>query len=341
MTFAYPWALALAPLPLAVILWRRRRRPTLAVPSLRLWEHAEPGRARFLWMPPAGRVLGLTFLVIALAGPQGGSTHTAQVSEGIAIQLLVDVSSSMSMDMKLPDGKSRSRIEAARELVEKFIAGDGDTLKGRDGDLIGLITFARYADTRSPLTLGHDALLAIVRDLEIQERPNEDGTAYGDALALAAARLEQLDDPEIRRMRSLEGNIASRVIILLTDGENNSGSHLPVEAAGLAKEWGCRVYCISLGERSGALAQEGPERLSDAERVLEHISVETGGVFRTAIDYDSLLAVYQEIDQLERSRVVTRAFTRVAEWFPIPLGAALLFLLAAFWLEATWLRTVP
>ena len=283
MTFAYPWVLLLAPMPLIVILWRRRRRPTLAVSSLQLWEHAEAGRARFLWIPPAARVIGLTFLVIALARPQGGSSHTAQVSEGIAIQLLVDVSSSMSMDMKLPGGRSRSRLEVARELVEKFIAGDGENLKGRDGDLIGLITFARYADTRSPLTLGHDALLAIVRDLEIQERPNEDGTAYGDALALAAARLEQLDDPEIRKMRSLEGNITSRVIILLTDGENNSGSHLPVEAAGLAKEWGCRVYCISLGERAGAVAEGGPVRLSDAERVLEHISIETGGVFRTAV----------------------------------------------------------
>merc|ERR1712005_15706 len=104
--------------------------------------------------------------------------------------------------MKLPDGSGKSRMEVAKELVERFVAGDEEELEGRDGDLIGLITFARYADTRSPLTLGHNALLTIVRDLTIQERPNEDGTAYGDALAVAAARLKQLDDPEVRKMRS-------------------------------------------------------------------------------------------------------------------------------------------
>ena len=341
MTFAYPWVLSLVLLPLAMAPWRRRRDLGLAVPSLRLWAHAEGGRVRFLWMAPALRILGFSCLVFALARPQGGSIHSEQMAEGIAIQLLVDVSSSMSMDIKLPGGDSRSRIEVARELVERFIAGDNENLKGREGDLIGLITFARYADTRSPLTLWHDALLAIVRDLEVQDRPNEDGTAYGDALALAAARLEQLDDPEIRKMRSLEGHPSSRVIILLTDGENNSGTHLPVEAAGLAREWGCRIYCISLGERPGAAAEEGPVRLSDAERVLEHISLETGGVFRTATDYDSLLAVYAEIDALERSRIVTRNYTRLAEWFQMPLGLSLLLLLAGFWLEATWLRTIP
>ncbi len=341
MSFAYPWLLLLTPLPLIVVLWRRRQRPTLAVSSLQLWEHAESGRARFLWIPPVVKALGLTFLILALARPQAGSDHAAQVSEGIAIQLLIDVSSSMSMDMKLPDGKGRSRMEVAKELVEKFIAGDNEDLEGRDGDLLGLITFARYADTRSPLTLGHNALLTVVRDLTIQERPNEDGTAYGDALAVAAARLKQLDDPEVRKMRSLEGDITSRVIILLTDGENNSGGHLPVEAAGLAKEWGCRVYCISMGDRPRGASSGAPNQLSEAERVLEHISVETGGVFRTATDYDSLLAVYSEIDELEQARIVSRTYTRIAERFWMPLALALLFLLFAFWLEATWLRTIP
>ncbi|MDF1752104.1 MAG: VWA domain-containing protein [Verrucomicrobiales bacterium] len=341
MSFAYAWWLLLVPLPFALVMWRRRDRPTLSVSSLRLWEHADSVRARFLWIPPVAKALGLTFLIVAMARPQAGSSHAAQVSEGIAIELLVDVSSSMSMDMKLPDGKGRSRMKVAKELVEKFIAGDGENLAGREGDLLGLITFARYADTRSPLTLGHNALLTVVRDLDIQDRPNEDGTAYGDALAVAAARLKQLDDPEVRAMRSLEGEISSRVIILLTDGENNSGSHLPVEAAGLAKEWGCRIYCISLGDRPRSADTEMAVQLSEAERVLEHISLETDGVFRTAEDYDSLLSVYAEIDKLERARIVSRVYTRVAEWFWLPLTFGLLFLLLSLWLEATWLRTVP
>ncbi|TWU40318.1 von Willebrand factor type A domain protein [Novipirellula aureliae] len=343
MSFAYAWLLLLTPIPIALTLLWRHQRGSLSVPSLKQWDDSNRGRARYLWIPPTLRVVGFTLLLIALARPQAGSTHSMQVSEGIAIELLVDVSSSMSMEMRFAEGASRSRIDVAKELVERFIAGDGNELHGREGDLLGLITFARYADTRSPLTFGHDALLELVRDLEIQDRPNEDGTGYGDALAIAAARLKQLDDPEIRQMQSLEGEIASRVIILLTDGENNSGQHMPVEAAGLAKEWGCRVYCISLGERPRDFSGQSVEssQLSEAERVLEHISQETGGVFRTAFDYDSLLAVYAEIDQLERSRIATREYSQIAEWFWFPLAAALLILLPALLIEATWLRTVP
>ncbi|TWU38218.1 vWA domain-containing protein [Novipirellula artificiosorum] len=343
MNFAYPWLLLLTSVPIALTLrWRQQPR-SLSVPSLRQWDDNGQGRARYLWVPPTLRVVGLTLLILALARPQADSTHSTHVSEGIAIELLVDVSSSMSMDMKLAEGESHSRIDVAKKLVERFIAGDGRHLHGRDGDLLGLITFARYADTRSPLTLGHDALLELVRNLEIQERPNEDGTGYGDALAIAAARLKQLDDPEIRQMQSLEGEITSRVIILLTDGENNSGQHMPVEAAGLAKEWGCRVYCISLGDRPREFSGQVIEstQLTEAERVLKHISLETGGVFRTAFDFDSLLAVYAEIDQLERSRVATRGFTQIAEWFWLPLAAAIFVFFSALLVEATWLRAVP
>ena len=340
MSFVWPWLLLLLPLPALFAIFARRRKTGLRVPSLDLWDHVGVGRGRYLWIPPVLGVAALTFAIVALARPQAGSTHTTQASEGIAIQLLVDVSSSMGMDMELPDQKQKSRMEVARELVERFIAGDGDKLKGREGDLLGLVTFARYADTRSPLTLGHGALLQLVRTLEIQDRPNEDGTAYGDALSVAAARLKQLDDPEIRERNSLEGEVTSRVIILLTDGENNSGQHLPVEAAGLAKHWGCRIYCISLGEHQDSSSTSAAQ-LTDSQRVLEHISQETGGLFRTAYDFDSLLAVYSEVDQLERSRIVTKEYARVAEWFWLPLAISLALLIPALILESTWLRTVP
>lgn len=344
MSFVWPWFLAMLPLPAIVAILRRRKVSGLRVPSLELWEHAGIGRGRYLWIPPVLRVAALTLMIVSLARPQAGSTYTAQVSEGIAIELLVDVSSSMGMDMQLPSLKNEtrqkheSRMEVARKLVERFIAGDGDQLDGREGDLLGLVTFARYADTRSPLTLGHGALLQLVKSLEIQERPNEDGTAYGDAIAVAAARLKQLDDPEIRERNSLAGEVTSRVIILLTDGENNSGQHLPEEAAGLARQWGCRIYCISLGDHQNSAPEAA--QLTESERMLEHISLETGGLFRTAYDFDSLLAVYAEVDQLERSKIVTKQYSRVAEWFWFPLALSIAIFIPALLLEATWLRTV-
>lgn len=341
MSFVYLWVLLLIPVVLFALRGRLRR-TSLQVSSLGVWADEDAGRARYLWVPVGLRRLALVLLLVALARPQAGTTYSLDVSEGIAIQLLVDVSSSMDMNVRDLDGRNSSRMEIAKELVERFIAGDGDTLKGRSDDLLGLITFARYADTRSPLTFGHDALLQIVRSLDVQERPNEDGTAYGDALALAAARLQNIEELQFGQGTVQVDSIESRVIILLTDGENNSGAHLPLEAAGLAKAWGCRIYCISLGEtdtRSTGGVQI--EQLTAAEKTLKHISDETGGIFRQATDYESLLSVYEEIDQLERSEIATRSFDRVAEWFWLPLSLAILSLLGALILEATVLRVVP
>ena len=341
MSFLYLWVLLLIPLLLS-LLRGRLRRTSLPVSSLGLWSDVDAGRARYLWIPVFLRRMTLVLLLLALARPQAGSTYSMNVSEGIAIQLLVDVSSSMDMNVRDLDGQNRSRMEVAKEMVQRFISGDGETLHGRGEDLLGLITFARYADTRSPLTFGHDALLQIVSSLEVQERPNEDGTAYGDALALAAARLQNIEELQFG-LGSVEVDaIESRVIILLTDGENNSGAHLPLEAAGLAKAWGCRIYCISLGDtRVGFSGEVQIDKLTAAEQTLKHISDETGGIFRQATDYESLLSVYEEIDRLERSDIATRSYDRVAEWFWLPLGLALLSLLIALLLEASVLRVVP
>jgi Ca-activated chloride channel family protein len=341
MSLLHPWVLILIPIALWLIR-RRRERSSISVPSLSLWPDKESGKARFLWIPVALRRLAIICLLVALARPQWTSERSMDVSEGIAIQMLVDVSSSMDMDVKDGVGDRSSRMEVAKTMVRNFIAGDGDTLKGRPDDLIGLISFARYADTRSPLTFGHNALVQIVDNLKIQERPNEDGTAYGDALALAAARLKQLDELKQGDFRTDIESVKSRVIILLTDGENNSGSHLPTEAAGLAKEWGCKVYSISLGDSDFAPTNAaGQETLTAAEKVLENISIQTGGIFRKASDYESLLSVYGEIDKLERAEFSTRSYEVQSEYFWLPLSIALLSLLIALSLEATILRVVP
>ncbi|MEM1157891.1 MAG: VWA domain-containing protein [Verrucomicrobiota bacterium] len=342
MSFVYPWVLLLIPFMLW-LLSRKRARTSVTVASVQLWSSTPTGRARFLWVPMFLRRLTIVFMLVALAQPQAGTTYTAELNQGIAIQLLIDVSSSMGMNAMSESGEPVTRMEVAREMVERFIAGDGDQLQGRSNDLIGLITFARYADTRSPLTLGHDALLQIVHYLEIQERPNEDGTAYGDALAIAAARLKNLEELRHGRDDFDMDAIQSKVIILLTDGENNSGAHLPIEAAGLAKAWDCRIYVVSLGE-AATHRHAGELRtaeLSPAEQVLEHIARETGGIFRKAYDLESLVSVYAEIDQLERSEVSSRSFERVADWFWLPLLIAMLSLITSLTLEATCLRVVP
>ena len=340
MSFAYPWVLLIFPL----VVWFALRKSSsigLTVASLGQWANLNKGRARFLWLLTALELLFYGGLLIALARPQARSSESNEEAEGIAIELLVDVSSSMDRVIDLPGGGSKTRMEIAKELMEQFILGDGERLKGRSSDLVGLISFARYADTRSPLTFGHKALAQIVGNLEIQDRPNEDGTAYGDALTLACARLENLDELKSLNAARKLAKIESRIVVLLTDGENNSGNHLPLEAAGLAKQWGIRVYTISLGYEGGAQGIDivfDESEVSTAELVLKRISDETGGVFRRATNYESLKSIYEEIDTLERSIIETRSFEIVSEWYWLPLTMALLALSGRMILQTTWLR---
>ncbi|MGB0743911.1 MAG: VWA domain-containing protein [Opitutales bacterium] len=341
MSFLHPFVLLLILPALWLMRWSHKR-TSVTVDSLQQWPDRSTGKARWLWLPISLRRATVILVIIAIAQPQASSSYDVQVSEGIAIQMLIDVSSSMDMRTAEIDREGSTRMEVAKTMVKQFIAGDGESLRGRPNDLIGLITFARYADTRSPLTFGHQALLQIVQNLEIQERPNEDGTAYGDALAIAAARLNNMDELRTSLNARQIDSIKSRVIILLTDGENNSGAHLPIESAGLAKAWGCRIYSISLGEPTEQTASGiDLETLNPSEQVLQHISRETGGIFRKAYDAESLRSVYREIDQLERSQISTRRFERQTEWFWLPLAFSLATLIAALFLEATYLRVVP
>ena len=161
-------------------------------------------------------------------------------------------------------------------------------------------------------------------------------------MAIAAARLKRLDELEYG-MSSLDiDSIESKVIILLTDGENNSGSHLPLEAAGLAKAWDCRVYVVSLGESMNLdNDNQSSSDLSTAEEVLQRIAEETGGIFRKATDFESLQQVYQEIDALEPSEITTKSFERQADWFWLPALLAMIAMVSAIILQTTWLRVIP
>ncbi len=352
MTLAYPWALA-AFVP-ALLLYLRTARAFGAASvdwsSVHVAGAVPPSvRRRWLWLPRALRIVALAAVTIALARPQTEKLTSTLERDGVAIELLVDISSSMEMRVRYQD-KEVPRMFVAKEVLREFIQGKEGELSGRPNDLMGMITFARYADTICPLTLSHEALAFLADQIVINDRPNEDGTAYGDATALAAARLARLEETlPATEKGAAPVQIKSKLIILLTDGENNCGRMLPLQAAALAKQWGIRVYTISLTDppKNQYVRVEGEESIevargrTAAEQVLEQMAKSTGGIFRRAHDFDTLKAVYQEIDALERSEMRS-AIRRVPEerfaWFA---GAALVLLSVEFILTSTWLRRIP
>jgi Ca-activated chloride channel family protein len=339
MTLAFPWILLLLPLTLAAL--RERPRVAITVSGLAAWRDVPPSR-RLRWLRQVRllRAVAIAMLITACAGPQLERQVGEETRQGVAIQLLIDISSSMDQSLAAGDGVRLSRLEAVKRVVEQFI-------RHRPDDLIGLLTFARYADTLSPLTFGHEALIEIVRGLAPQERPNEDGTGYGDALALACARLDQMN-----HWRPTAGSraadpfaaIRSKVVVLLTDGENNCGLHLPEEAAGLAKKWGLRVYAISMQDneagQSGAAQREDDDGLTDGERLLRRLAGATGGAYWKIGTVTQLQSVYERIDRLERSEIQNAVVyhAEISPLFQYLAFAAFVLLLGEQILSATWLR---
>lgn len=339
MTFAFPWMLFLLPLALTAL----RARPHAAIPvsGLAVWRGVPPSR-RLAWLRRLRplRAVALALLIAACAGPRMERQVGEETRQGVSIQLLIDVSSSMDQTLAAGADTQISRLEAVKRVVEQFI-------RHRPDDLIGLITFARYSDTLSPLTTGHDALVEIVRGLAIQENPTEDGTGYGDALALACARLAQTDHWQPAagsRPADPAAAIRSKVVVLLTDGENNCGLHLPEEAAGLAKKWGLRVHAVSMkdeeGGDAGAEQKADDDGLTDAERLLRRLADETGGAYWKIANATQLEAVYEQIDRLERSEIKTAILyhAEISPLFQFLALPALVLLLGERILSATWLR---
>jgi len=348
MRFAAPGAFLL--LPLMAIYWYycRRGRRAIVFSSVGIAPvNIRSLRQRFLGVVGLLEMLTLLLIVGALGRPQIGIEKLHEVSRGVAIQMVVDISSSMDLPAD-SFGKEKRRLEIAKRVFETFIVGQGAG-EGRRNDLIGMISFARYADTLCPLTLGHDALLQFVNELEVESRPTEDGTAIGDALTLAAARLSKahaasgLGDEKA----NADYEIKSKVIILLTDGENNCGRHMPMEAAALAQKWGIRIHTIGFGDRPETRTVQTPagEReisINSADtETLALVAQATGGVFRRASDAQSLHAVYQEIDAMEKSDIVSIAQMDYGEAFGAVALGALACLVLQELLAATVLRRLP
>jgi Ca-activated chloride channel family protein len=233
LEFREPWFLLLALAALPVLWSARRRGGTLLFSSVALLpRHTGSLRSRLAFLPELALALATLGLAVAMAGPRVGDRRHRVEREGIAIMMVVDVSGSMrALDLGLEE--RRTRLDVVKTVFEEFVLGKGD-LPGRPSDTIGLVSFARYADTRCPLTLDHGNLALIARSLQLVESRDEDGTAIGDGLGLAIERLR-------------ESSARSRVVILLTDGVSNAGEETPLGAAELARALGVKVYTIGAG----------------------------------------------------------------------------------------------
>ncbi|TWU13468.1 von Willebrand factor type A domain protein [Symmachiella macrocystis] len=281
-------------------------------------------KQRLAWVPPALRIAAVVLLIVALARPQEGRKQTVSESEGIAIEMVVDRSGSMqAMDFEV-EGQPVDRLTAVKDVAGKFITG-GEALEGRFSDLIGLVTFARHADGISPPTLDHPFLIAQLNQSEIVDDRNEDGTAIGDAMGLAVEKLTALDNDR-------DDKVKSKVMILLTDGENNAGDVNPIQAAELAATLGVKIYTIGVGTQGQApvpvvdpFTGRKEYRMMEVnidEETLTKVAELTGGNYFRATDTASLAAIYEKIDELEKSRVEEKQYVDYREWAIEPVQVA-------------------
>ena len=323
LEFRDPLLLLLVLLAVPVFLLARRAPGRVLFSSFKLLPSEARGwRARLAWLPDALLALSLVALVVALAGPRIGERVSRVQRDGIAIMMILDTSSSMAaLDLSTPD-RERTRLEAVQDVFEQFVLGGG-TLRGRPDDAIGVVSFAGYADTAAPVTLDHENLVAVARNLEITRLRTEDGTAIGDALGLAVERLR-------------ESPAQSRIALLLTDGVSNAGVETPASAAELARSQGVKVYTIGAGSTGIApvrdqrgLLRSMPVQIDEA--TLRDIADRTGGRYFRADNAQALADVYAEIDRLERTRITEERTRQYEELFGLPLLAGLL-LLALGWL---------
>ena len=324
MTWRNPWMFGLLVL-LLPIWWqwlRRAARSAARFSSVeRLKSHRSSLRIKTRYVVPLLRTLAVGLLVICLARPQQPNQETRILSEGVAIQMLVDRSSSMgAMDFTVGT-EPANRLTAAKMVFKEFVLG-GEHFAGRPDDLIGMITFAGYPDSHCPLTLDRAFLLERLEQTAIvspQEGPEEDGTAIGDAIALAVERFRALDR---RRRTSSANRIKSKIMILLTDGENTTGDIPPDKAAKLATVYGVKIYAIGTGttgvapvpvrDASGTVVMRS-QRVTIDEATLKRIADITRGRYWRATDTDSLREIYAEIDRLEKTKTEEKRYFQFTE----------------------------
>ena len=321
MFFEYPallWLLVIPALMLVhyVYIELSGRRPHLRVPDVKFWKaggRSVLGGIRHL--PFLLRTIALVMIIIAIARPRSSTKMDKIDTEGIDIVLAMDVSTSMLARDFTPD-----RISAAKDIAIEFISQ-------RPSDRMGIVVFAGESYTQCPLTTDRATLINLMK--EIETGLIEDGTAIGNGLATAVARMQNSD-------------AKSRVVILLTDGVNNSGEITPQTAADIAKTYGIRVYTIGVGANGTApypvmtpwgVQMQNVEVEID-ENLLKNIAETTGGRYFRATDNTKLSEIYSEINKMEKARTTIDSFPIYKELFTgfalIALACLLLEVLISF-----------
>lgn len=333
LQFQQPWVLLLLPVP-ALLAWLSFRlevlRPSLRLPRASVARNIpQTRRARFRSLPTGLATLALTLTVIGLARPQQGHGRDQQTTEGVDIVISLDVSGSMAAQDFQPD----NRLAVAKAVVADFI-------RKRNRDRLGLVIFAGRAITQSPATTDQALLLRQLEDVALDRLP--DGTAIGSGLATALSRLSKSESK-------------TKVVVLVTDGANNSGEIDPDTATDIATAMEVKIYTVGVGK--GGIAPV-PVRAQDPftgrvvsrtvnmevpidEDLLKRIAERTGGAFFSATDETSFRDIFARIDALETTRLKSVSFRRYQELFPNVLGAAFALFLLAFFLWARGLRVVP
>ncbi len=309
--------------------WNRKKQLGLKFSSSQLIPKQKSLRVRLTFLPILLQWLALVFMIIALARPQKSDEITKRNVEGIDIVITLDISDSMLIE----DMPPLNRLECAKETIKDFV-------KGRVSDRIGLVLFMGEAFTKIPLTLDYEMLINDIKDIQ-PSRTIKMGTAIGVALANSVSRLK-------------DSKAKSRVIIFLTDGENNSGTIDPETALEIAKGEGLKIYTIGIGKDgetklpvSGVdpfgrkIKTYQPFQSTINEELLKKMADNTGGKYWRATSYSGMKEVFQEIDRLERTTIEVNKFTRYSELYQSWLEWGLILLLVSFVLRYTVLRRFP
>jgi len=345
--FANPYAFLLF-IPLAAAaycVFRSRRRSGWLFSALsRVPAAGASWRTRLLWAPPALFLLAIGAAIVGLARPQTVLSQIRRHTEALGIMMTVDISGSMrALDLSdFAAGRlvrERTRLDVVKDVFAGFV-------RDRPDDLIGIVTFGGYASTRAPLTLDHPALLHVLKGVEIpSETLDTSGnvvggeeflTAIGDALATSCARLQHAP-------------LKSRLVVLLSDGESNTGIIEPLEALKAAKKLGIRIYTIGVGSNADAPFKARDRlgrdvyiraQVSIDEDLLRKLASETGGAYFNARDSSGLEAAMKKINELEKTKVEKDVYRQFEEHVSLCLGPAMVLFGLAMLLNMSLARRI-